>query len=97
MFITVKYGGKACILSWVLCYELLSATLETQVKLFLVDNSVFEYSRSLITSNDKYVGFLVGCTERGFEIAGRSHVISMNYLSMHSIYCRKDSRNSFTN
>lgn len=81
------------------CYWL--RQLETQVKLFLVDNCVFEYSRSLMPSNDKYVGFLVGCTERGLEIAGRSCVISINYLSMHLIYnilyCRKDSRNSFTN
>ena len=48
--------------------------------------------------NDKYVGFLAGCTETGLETAGRSsRVISMNYLSMHSIYCRKDSQNSFAN
>ena len=30
--------------------------------------------------NDKYVGFLDGCTERGLEIAGRFRVISMNYF-----------------
>ena len=99
MFITVKYGGKACIFcleSCVMnCYRL--RQLETQVKLFLIDNCVLEYSRSLMPGNDKYVGFLAGCTERGLEIAGRSRVISMNYLSMHSIYCRKDSQNSFTN
>ena len=33
-----------------------------------------------MTGNDKYVGFLAGFTERGLEIAGRSRVISMNYI-----------------